>query len=104
MHRNLRLFYILLVVTAAAVLVREYGPDTQSEMDHVEASAFAIADTSSISKIFIADKDGFQALLERVPGQRYWSLNGNYLARKDAVDLLLKTFKRVKVQSPVALA
>jgi len=104
MHRNLRLFYILLVVTAAAVIVREYGPDTQSEMDHVEASAFAIADTATVSKIFIADKDGFQALLERVPGQRYWSLNGNYLARRDAVDLLLKTFKRVKVQSPVALA
>ena len=104
MHRNLRLFYILLFVTAVAILVREYGNNAKSEMDNVEASAFAIADTSAVNKIFIADKDGKQALLERVSGQRYWSLNGKYFARKDAVDLLLKTFKRVKVQSPVAHA
>ena len=104
MHRNLRLFYILLFVTAVAVIVREYGNNSQAEMSKVEASAFAVADTSAVTKIFIADKDGKQALLERVPGQRYWSLNGEHVARKDAVDLLLKTFKRVKVQSPVAKA
>jgi hypothetical protein len=102
MHRNLRLFYILLFLTAVAIIVREYGNNAKAEMNNVEASAFAVVDTSSVNKIFIADKDGKQALLERTPGQRYWSLNGKYLARKDAVDLLLKTFKRVKVQSPVA--
>lgn len=101
MHRNLRLFYILLFVTAAAILVREYGPGESREMTYDEAASFAVSDTAAVSKIFIADKDGNQALLERVPGKRYWMLNGKYFARKDAVDLLLKTFKRVKVQSPV---
>ena len=57
-----------------------------------------------MDRIFIADKDGNSALIERVPGQRYWSLNGKYLARKDAVDLLLKTFRRVVVQRPVPAA
>ena len=101
MHRNLRLFYLLIFVTIIAVLVREYTPYETMEMKGVEASAFSISDTATVSKIFIADKDGGQALLERIPGQRYWSLNGRYLARRDAVDLLLKTMKRIRVQSPV---
>ena len=84
MHRNLRLFYLLIFVTIIAVLVREYTPYEAMEMNGVEASAFSIADTASVNKIFIADKDGGQALLERIPGQRYWSLNGDFLARRDA--------------------
>ena len=64
------------------------------------AADFAIADTAAVDKIFIADKDGNQALLERSSG-RYWKLNGTHLARKDAVDLLLKTFLRARVQRPV---
>ena len=64
------------------------------------AADFAIADTAAVDKIFIADKDGNQALLERSSG-RYWKLNGTYFARKDAVDLLLKTFLRARVQRPV---
>lgn len=64
------------------------------------AADFAIADTAAVDKIFIADKDGNQALLERSSG-RYWNLNGTHLARKDAVDLLLKTFLRARVQRPV---
>lgn len=66
------------------------------------ASNFAITDTSSVNRIFIADKDGGQVLLERVDGSKYWNLNGKHKARKDAVDLLLKTFKRVRVQRPVS--
>ena len=64
------------------------------------AADFAIADTAAVDKIFIADKDGNQALLERSSG-RYWKLNGTHFARKDAVDLLLKTFLRARVQRPV---
>ena len=104
MNRNLRLFYILIAVTVAAVLMREFGQTGSAEIDRIEASSFAIKDTALVNKIFIADKDGNQALIERVPGQRYWTLNGEHYARKDAVDLLLKTFKRVKVQSPVPQA
>mgnify|MGYP001218245197 FL=1 len=77
--------------------------DTQ-EADEISKAAnaadFAIADTAAVDKIFIADKDGNQALLERSSG-RYWKLNGTHLARKDAVDLLLKTFLRARVQRPV---
>jgi hypothetical protein len=101
MHKNLRLFYFLLLVTATAAGVRYM--DTQKAVEiskAANAADFAIADTAEVDKIFIADKDGNQALLERSTG-RYWKLNGTHLARKDAVDLLLKTFLRARVQRPV---
>lgn len=104
MHRNLRLFYLLLFVTAVAFVLRRYGSLNQGELKGLEGSGFAIADTASVDRIFIADKDGNEALLERQPGERYWLLNKKHLARKDAVDLLLKTFKRAAIQRPVPTA
>jgi hypothetical protein len=62
---------------------------------------FAIEDTSTVTKIFIANKNGETALLEREKGDRLWMLNGKYLAREDATTLLLKTFDRIRVKSPV---
>ena len=62
---------------------------------------FAIADTSLVTKIFIADNQGGAATLERTENSRFWTLNGEYLARKDATDLLLKTFSRIEVKGPV---
>lgn len=60
---------------------------------------FAIADTASVDRIFIADKTGGTADLRRVPGG--WTVNG-MPAKTFQVDLLLKTFKRVEVRAPVA--
>ena len=101
MHKNLRLFYFLLLVTAIAAGVRYVDTQEAAEISKAaNAADFAIADTAAVNKIFIADKDGNQALLERSSG-RYWKLNGTHLARKDAVDLLLKTFLRARVQRPV---
>lgn len=101
MHKNLRLFYFLLLVTAIAAGVRYMDTQEAAEISKAaNAADFAIADTAAVDKIFIADKDGNQALLERSSG-RYWKLNGTHLARKDAVDLLLKTFLRARVQRPV---
>lgn len=102
MHRNLRLFYLLLLCTVCAAALRFYSEHISSDLSGSIASNFAIADTSSVNRIFIADKDGGQVLLERVDGEKYWNLNGEHKARKDAVDLLLKTFKRVRVQRPVS--
>ena len=104
MHKNLRLFYLLVLVTAIAAGVRYFDHQEAAELTRAAAASdFAVADTAAVDKIFIADKDGNTALLERTNG-RYWSLNGRHSARKDAVDLLLKTFLRVRVQRPVPRA
>lgn len=105
MHKNLQLFYVLIFVTAMAAGIRWYMEQKNTIDVTQDVSAdFAIADTASVSRIVIADKDGYMADLRRQSGQRYWSLNNRFLARKDAVDLLLKTFKRIAIKSPVSEA
>ena len=59
---------------------------------------FAVEDTASIDKIFIAEKNGKKALLERT--EKGWTVNGKYLARMDGINLLLYTFKRTQLKYP----
>jgi hypothetical protein len=65
-----------------------------------EQTDFAIKDTASVGKIFIADTYGNTILLERDNGP--WMVNGRYKAREDAAKLLLETFRNIYVQRPVA--
>lgn len=103
MHKNLQLFYVLIFVTAMAAGIRWYlGRKNEMDVTQDVSADFAIADTASVSRIVIADKDGYMADIRRQSGQRYWALNNRFLARKDAVDLLLKTFKRIAIKSPVS--
>ena len=95
---------ITLFVAMALVGVAVYL-GTRPEAGALEADRtthFAIADTSQVTKIRIADAQGHVAILERSKHPMgLWSLNGRHLARKDATDLLLKTFKRISVRQPV---
>ena len=93
----------LLVIAALGIiaLYMAFLPET-GRLDADLGTHFAVDDTSRVSRIRIADAQGNVALLER--GEHplgLWTLNGNLLARKDATDLLLKTFKRVTVRQPV---
>ncbi|HOK38509.1 MAG TPA: DUF4340 domain-containing protein [Bacteroidales bacterium] len=60
---------------------------------------FAIEDTASINKIFLADKQGKTITLERKDG--YWMVNNEYKARRDLIDILLTTIKNLEVTMPV---
>src|ERR1700741_3673526 len=60
---------------------------------------FAIEDTSTIDKIFIAEKAGATALLER-KRKGYWTINGKYPANMESVNILLYTFRRTEVKYP----
>ena len=61
---------------------------------------FAVADTASINKIFLADKKGNTILLERSSNGR-WTVNGKYEARIDVVKTLLLTIKKIAVKEPI---
>lgn len=63
-------------------------------------SDFTIADTARVDRIFITDVAGKQIDLRRSGAG--WTLNGIYEARTSDVQLLLNTFKRVEVKSPVS--
>jgi hypothetical protein len=60
---------------------------------------FSVSDTAAINKIFLVDKDNNQILLTRENNE--WIVNKHYSARKDLINILLETIKRVEVQSPV---
>jgi hypothetical protein len=57
---------------------------------------FAVPNTIEIGKIFIADRSGKTATLEKKDGT--WVYNGKYKARPDAIQNLLTTIRQVKVQ------
>jgi phenylpyruvate tautomerase PptA (4-oxalocrotonate tautomerase family) len=61
---------------------------------------FAVKDTASITKIFLADKQNNSVLLERVDSSN-WLVNGDFKARQDMVEILLKTMHAMKVRTPV---
>ena len=98
-----RIGFLLVLSTLVGIgLWKAFTP----ESGHIEADAgtrFAIADTARVTRIRIADTDGRVATLERNQGHPLglWTLNGGHFARKDATDLLLKTFLRTTVRQPV---
>lgn len=68
-----------------------------------ELRDFAVQDTASITKIFLADKKGNKTSLERT-GNNTWMVNGKYPALPASVKILLETIKKVEVRSPVGKA
>lgn len=62
---------------------------------------FAVEDTASITKIFLADKEGKSVTLER-KSPTNWTVNGKYTARIDAIQTLLMTIRKIDVKEPVS--
>ena len=94
---TLYLIVAIAVVALALVLFNR----SEGDLARKPLANFAIEDTAAIDRIFIIDTDRNSVLLRRDPNSRYWDLNDTLKARWDAVELLLKTFKRIKVKAPV---
>jgi len=96
MNRRLLLLIVLLVLGGLAWwLSRNSAPTT---LDH-PLTDFAVKDTSQVDRIFIAEKNGKTVDLRRTP--KGWTVNGTYLAKQHPIGILLKTFLRIEVRSPV---
>lgn len=63
---------------------------------------FAVADTASITKLFLADKGNRSVVLER-KASGVWMVNGKYPVRPDAIRLLLQTMHDLHVNRPVSI-
>lgn len=96
MKRNLVLFLVLLALGALIWwLASERGTGTLAG----PLANFAVADTSKVTRIFIAEHNGRSVDLTRTADG--WKVGGTFRAKKYHVDLLLKTFLRAEVRSPV---
>jgi len=67
-----------------------------------EASEFMVWDTASVTRVFLADRNNHESLLERDADG--WALNGEYRAHPKKMDQLLYTLYRVRIKMPVSVA
>ncbi len=100
MKKNLFIIIItILLLIVALVLIL----NNRTSTIRGEYSNFAIKDTASVTKIFLADKKNRKILLER-KNNNEWTVNESYKARPDAVESILDALIRVDVKSPVSPA
>ena len=97
MKNKLLLTIIILLVIAAALMT---GNHYNTLKDH--DADFSVHDTSTITRIFIADKSVNESLLERT--SHGWILNKKFPANQRAIDFLLSTIKKIKIKAPVSKA
>jgi hypothetical protein len=88
---------IVLVIIAAVVIISK---SSQSTLDD-KYSHFAVEDTATISKIFLADKNNNTVLLTR-DTSGIWMVNKNYKASRNAMDIIMKTVCNLEIKSPIA--
>ncbi len=91
---------LVLVVTLAGIaffMQQNQGSSTIRE----ELSNFAFEDTGSVSRIIMKDESGEQVDLQKQPDGS-WTVNSEYVARPDGIDILLTTMKKLSVKSPIS--
>ncbi len=100
MKKNrLALIIALILLVAAAILIITNSASTLRK----NISEFAVEDTASITKLFIADKSNNQVTLERTAGG-VWLVDGKYTAQTAKISSFLKTLADLEVRSPVPVA
>ena len=99
MRKNYIYFIVLVILASLAfyLLKNEDGGKMNSEI----LTDYAIEDTSLVQRIFIANNLNNEKIdLKRI-GDGSWSVNDQWIAKKDRIDILLKTFDRAEVIYPV---
>jgi hypothetical protein len=100
MKKNKTIFIIavlLLAVSAYFIISRRSGTIREELKD------FAVEDTASVTKIFLADKFGHACTLTKKSSGN-WMVNGKYRANPEAINILLLTMKNIDVRSPAGKA
>ena len=100
MKKNSLIVLLLIVLIASSVFVWVKNKRKTLVGDDAD---FAVTDTASIDKIFLANKQGATALLQK-NDKGVWMINGKYPARMDAVQLLLVTFMHTQIKFPAPKA
>lgn len=94
---NLIILALLLVGGIAFWFLRSTDKGTTLK---VEANFFQLKDTASITKVFTADLNGNQVLLERK--DFYWMVNGKYRANRNGIKNIFEPLTRMYIKAPVS--
>lgn len=85
-----------LVIIAVILMVSRSASGTMDKA----VKSFAVADTAAVNKIFLADADRHNVLLERVDNG--WMLNGKYEVMPNNIEDLLNCIANISVKAPVS--
>jgi hypothetical protein len=98
MSKNLKILLVLVAATAAIyfVFVRKPWTTLKSELKD-----FAIKDTASVTKFFLADKRGHSVTVAKNE-QGIWMVDNTYKADIGKVNLLLATMHDITVRNPIS--
>lgn len=93
--KNIILIVVAALIVAGAAIIAALGSrkSTFNQDYHIK-------DTSTITKIFMADKQEQQVLLTRVSDSA-WTVDGQYPASQPMVDLLLETLNTMRIRQQV---
>lgn len=100
--KNNKITLLLIAILSILAIVLFVINGKKSTMNKAETQ-FAIDDTASVTKVFIANKMGQTVKLVKQPNET-WILNDKYTATIENVHLLLATAKNIQVQSPISKA
>jgi hypothetical protein len=103
MKNNKTLLIILVVLIAVAAYFFATKNSSTLKSREGALSDFTIEDTTTIDKIFIANSTGENSTLTKGDGND-WVVDGEHKARPESISLLMKTFSRIAVKSPVSSA
>ena len=95
MHKKKYVFFMFLAITIF------YFYNDKKISSNSNSYMFAVNDTSCVSKIFLADRNGTSILLEK--NKNNWILNKKYDVKKSSINILLSTIKDIKVHKSVPL-
>jgi len=98
MKKKFLVLIIIILSILAAVLIFSQTTSTIKK----ELRDFSLADTASVTKIFLADMEGNFVLLERDLGSG-WTVNKEYKAQTTVVQDLLATMMYTSVRAPVPI-
>jgi len=87
----------VLLIFVAILLVLSNSKSTIKK----EITDFAVDDTANITMVFLSDKNNQSVILKRTD-QGQWSVNEEYKAHKENIDLLLKTLINLAIMEPVS--
>lgn len=97
--KNIIIIAVVAAVALLAIIIAVRGSRTSTfDQD------YHIADTSTITKIFMADKMDHSVLLTRVPDapeDSAWMVNETYMASSPQVELLLSTLNEMRIRQLV---
>lgn len=101
MMNKTRIIWIIAIVMAlvAFFLLLNRSKTTFSDTE----KAFAVEDTATITKIFMANRIDQQVTLQRLqPGT--WQVNKEFMVSKPVIGMFLNTLKNIAVKEPVPTA